>query len=73
METGTQIITKILEGERNPKVLAQYRDWRIKASEQTLIKSLEGNWREELKQIQKIKEKTENLLLGYQNTKGLVI
>ena len=46
-KTGTQIITKILEGERNPKILAQYRDWRIKASEQTLIKSLEGNWREE--------------------------
>ena len=46
-KTGTQIITKILEGERDPKILAQYRDWRIKASEQTLIKSLEGNWREE--------------------------
>ena len=46
-KTGTQIIIKILEGERDPKILAQYRDWRIKASEQTLIKSLEGNWREE--------------------------
>jgi len=46
-KTGTKIITKILEGERSPKILAQYRDWRIKASEETLIKSLEGNWREE--------------------------
>jgi len=46
-KTGTQIIVKILEGERDPKILAQYRDRRIKASEQTLIKSLEGNWREE--------------------------
>lgn len=46
-KTGTQIITKILEGERSPKILAQYRDWRIKASEETLLKSLEGNWREE--------------------------
>jgi len=46
-KTGTQIIVKILEGERDPNILAQYRDWRIKASEQTLIKSLEGNWREE--------------------------
>ena len=46
-KTGTAIITKILEGERDPKILAQYRDWRIKASEETLIKSLEGNWREE--------------------------
>jgi transposase len=45
--TGTKIITAILEGERDPKKLAQHRDRRIKASEQTLIKSLEGNWREE--------------------------
>lgn len=46
-KTATKIIVKILEGERDPKILAQYRDWRIKASEETLIKSLEGNWREE--------------------------
>ena len=46
-KTGTAIITAILKGERDPKELAQYRDWRIKASEETLIKSLEGNWREE--------------------------
>ena len=46
-KTGTAIITKILEGEQDPKILVQYRDWRIKASEETLIKSLEGNWREE--------------------------
>ncbi|PTM03889.1 MAG: IS110 family transposase, partial [Bacteroidetes bacterium] len=45
--TGTKIITAILEGERDPKKLAQHRDRRIKASEETLIKSLEGNWREE--------------------------
>jgi len=42
-KTGTAIITAILKGERDPKVLAQYRDWRIKASEETLIKSLEGD------------------------------
>lgn len=46
-KTGIAIITKILEGERSAKILAQYRDYRIKASEETLIKSLEGNWREE--------------------------
>jgi len=46
-KTGMQIITKILEGERDPKVLAQFRDGRIKASRELLIKSLEGNWREE--------------------------
>jgi len=46
-KTGTAIITQILGGERDPQILAQYRDWRIKASEETLVKSLEGNWREE--------------------------
>lgn len=46
-KTGMQIITKILEGERDPKILAQFRDRRIKASRELLIKSLEGNWRQE--------------------------
>jgi len=57
-KTGTKIITKILEGERDPKILAQYRDWRIKASEEILIKSLEGNWR---------KEQIFNLKLAYKH------
>ena len=34
-------------GERNPEVLARLRDPRIKASEETIRKSLEGNWRAE--------------------------
>ncbi len=38
---------KYQKGSETQKKLAQYRDWRIKASEETLIKSLEGNWREE--------------------------
>jgi transposase len=46
-KTGMAIISSILEGERNPQVLAQHRDPRIKASKEKLIKSLEGNWREE--------------------------
>ena len=46
-KTGMAIITKILEGERDPYILVQYRDPRIKASKETLIKSLEGNWRQE--------------------------
>ena len=46
-KTGIAIISSILEGERDPQVLAQYRDPRIKASKEKLIKSLEGNWREE--------------------------
>ncbi len=40
-KTGTAIITKILEGKRGAKVLSQYRDTRIKASRETLIKSLD--------------------------------
>lgn len=46
-KTGTEIINAILAGERDPKVLVQYRNGRIKASKETLLKSLEGNWREE--------------------------
>jgi transposase len=46
-KTGTTIIEKILEGERDAEKLAEYRDRRIKSSKQTLIKSLQGNWREE--------------------------
>jgi transposase len=46
-KTGMSIISSILDGERDPQMLAQYRDPRIKASKEKLIKSLEGNWREE--------------------------
>jgi len=45
--TGQAILDAILAGERDPKVLAQYRDPRIKASEASVAKSLEGNWRPE--------------------------
>lgn len=46
-KTGTGIISAILEGERDPSVLARFRDHRIKASKAKLIMSLEGTWREE--------------------------
>jgi transposase len=45
--TGMAIIEAILNGERDPLRLAQYRDRRIKASEETIVKSLEGDWRSE--------------------------
>ena len=35
-------------GERDPKQLARVRDPRIRASKETIQKSLEGNWQEEL-------------------------
>ncbi len=46
--TGLAIIRAILTGERNPEKLAKLRDWRIKASQEEVARSLEGNWREDL-------------------------
>jgi len=43
-KTGQLIIKAIINGERDPEVLADLRDKRIKASRETLIKSLEGYW-----------------------------
>jgi len=45
--TGLAIIEAILDGERDPQQLAKHRDHRIKASEQTIVKALEGDWRSE--------------------------
>jgi transposase len=46
--TGQAIIRAILAGERDPGKLAQLRNWRIKATEEEVARSLEGNWREDL-------------------------
>ena len=45
--TGLAIVDAILEGQHDPATLAKLRDPRIKASEETIRKSLEGNWRQE--------------------------
>ena len=45
--TGMAIVDAIVAGERDPAVLAQKRDPRVKASEETIRKSLVGNWRAE--------------------------
>jgi len=45
--TGLAIVDAILLGERDPRKLAQLRDWRIRASEETIVKSLVGDYREE--------------------------
>src|SRR5450432_3976670 len=45
--TGLAILDAILAGERDPVTLAQFRDPRIKATEETIRKSLVGNWRRE--------------------------
>jgi transposase len=43
-KTGLLIIEAILAGERDPEKLADLRDWRIKASREDIIKSLEGHY-----------------------------
>ena len=45
--TGLAIVDSILEGERNPFVLARLRHERIKASEEVIAKSLVGDYRTE--------------------------
>jgi transposase len=45
--TGLAILDAILEGERDPKVLAAHRDPRIKATPDTIAKSLVGDYRSE--------------------------
>jgi transposase len=45
--TGLRIIEAVLSGERDPAKLAGLRDGRIKASEETIIKSLVGDYRRE--------------------------
>lgn len=54
--TGQHIIIDILNGQRDPQVLAKHRDYRCKHDEKTLAKALTGTWRKEhlflLKQAQ---------------------
>jgi transposase len=45
--TGLKILRAILAGERDPKVLAQFRDERCKKSEAEIAKSLEGHYKRE--------------------------
>ena len=45
--TGLAIVDAIIAGERDPVVLAKLRDPRIRASPETIRKSLVGNWRPE--------------------------
>jgi hypothetical protein len=45
--TGLGIVDAIVEAQRDPAALAKLRDPHIQASEETIRKSLEGNWRPE--------------------------
>ena len=46
-ETGQMIVRAIIAGERDPYKLASLRNYRVKASEEEIAKSLQGNWRQE--------------------------
>jgi transposase len=46
-ETGLKILRAIVAGERDGSKLAALKHFRIRASEEEIAKSLEGNWREE--------------------------
>jgi transposase len=46
-KSGMSIVEALLKGERNPEVLAALCDQRIKATQEEIIKSLEGLWSEE--------------------------
>jgi len=46
-KTGTAILRAIVAGERDPHQLAALRDRRLRADEDTVARSLRGNWREE--------------------------
>lgn len=45
--TGQAILKAILDGERDPRELAAYRDCRIEASKEEIAQALEGNWQED--------------------------
>ena len=45
--SGMAIVDAILAGERNPRKLAGLRNKKVKASEEKIVKALEGDYREE--------------------------
>jgi len=46
-QTGLAIIRSIVAGERDPQRLAQHRNYRVRANEEQIARSLCGTWREE--------------------------
>jgi hypothetical protein len=46
-ETGQKIVRAIIAGERDPQTLANMRNFRIRAGEEEIVKSLQCNWRQE--------------------------
>ena len=46
-KTGIAILESIIAGQRDPQMLLQCVNYRVKASKEDLLKSFEGNWRQE--------------------------
>lgn len=46
-KSGTAVIEAILKGERNAENFLPFIDRRVKADKETIVKSLQGNWRAE--------------------------
>jgi transposase len=46
-KTGTAIVEAIIKGERDPEKFLVYVDRNIRADKETIVKSLQGNWRAE--------------------------
>ena len=45
--SGLAVLKAIIDGERKPENFLALLDYRIKADHETIVKSLEGNWRDE--------------------------
>ena len=50
--TGQAIIRALLSGQRDPRKLAALRDRSIQATEEEIIPSLQGNWKEDMFELQ---------------------
>jgi len=46
-ETGLRMIDAILAGQRDPRRLAELKDWRIRASTEELALALAGHWKDD--------------------------
>jgi len=46
--TGQRIVRALLKGERDTYKLAEMKDHRIRASQEEIARSLEGNWQEDV-------------------------
>jgi transposase len=53
-KTGTLIIEAILKGQRDPKVLAAFRDFRVKKTEEEIIEALTGYYKNDQLYLLKI-------------------